>query len=487
MPSPFPVDAAVALIVPLCLEVAELHAQGYGLLVHPSNVVRAADGTFSLASELAALTPTLPKDAACLPPETPPGELNDARGNVYAIGAMLYEMTTGLSVGPGMRRPRDVNPNLPPGLETILATALIRDPAHRPADLLALAHAIHSLAAPGTVAPPPPIDPVRARAATEIDIDVSLSMLPPAPASQPRSSANGYGVAVVAQPAGPAPTDDATATLAQLKARLESDPRPRYVVVKDGMDHGPFTAVELLQQIGANTFIETDVLRDEVQAQERTIALWEEFAPFAEHARRHRDIADEKAAVVRVAKAESKSTRGKALLGAAVLLMFVAGGISWYMVQRGTRKDEVAAQAETVSNIETDGAVKSGKKRYSGGGGVVGSKGGIPQLGGGMSCEGAIAAYKGDEMVMGKKGQADLTANQFGRVLNGGGYFSHCGVPFSMSVHICAAVQNGRAVGVTVSTSPKSGKAACVANAVRRLSFPSHPKLDITRTTFAAQ
>jgi len=170
-----------------------------------------------------------------------------------------------------------------------------------------------------------------------------------------------------------------------------------------------------------------------------------------------------------------------------VLLMFVAGGVSWYMVQRGTRQDEVAAQAETVSNIETDGAVKSGKKKYAGGGGVVGSKGGIPQLGGGMSCEGAIAAYKGDEMVMGKKGQADLTANQFGRVLNGGGYFSHCGVPFSMSVNICAAVQNGRAVGVTVTTNPKSGKAACVANAVRRLSFPSHPKLDITRTTFAAQ
>jgi len=73
-------------------------------------------------------------------------------------------------------------------------------------------------------------------------------------------------------------------------------------------------------------------------------------------------------------------------------------------------------------------------------------------------------------------------------VLNGGGYFSHCGVPNSMAVNICAAVQNGRAVGVTVSTKPNDPKKeSCIASAVRGLSFPSHPKLDVTRTAFAAQ
>ena len=49
------------------------------------------------------------------------------------------------------------------------------------------------------------------------------------------------------------PLDDAlrallTQRLADLKASLESDPRPRYVVIKDGMDHGPFSAVELLDR-----------------------------------------------------------------------------------------------------------------------------------------------------------------------------------------------------------------------------------------------
>ena len=66
-----------------------------------------------------------------------------------------------------------------------------------------------------------------------------------------------------------------------------------------------------------------------------------------------------------------------------------------------------------------------------------------------------------------------------------GSYFAHCGVPDTTSIHICAAVQNGRAVGVTVRTAPGSKKLSrCIAAGVRGLSFPSHPRMDVTRTTF---
>ena len=70
----------------------------------------------------------------------------------------------------------------------------------------------------------------------------------------------------------------------------------------------------------------------------------------------------------------------------------------------------------------------------------------------GQSCEGAIASYKGDEVNLaeGRKGPADLTAGAYGSILNTGTYLNACGVPSSMGVSICAAVQSGRAVGVTV-------------------------------------
>ena len=73
-------------------------------------------------------------------------------------------------------------------------------------------------------------------------------------------------------------------------------------------------------------------------------------------------------------------------------------------------------------------------------------------------------------------------------MLNRGTYLNACGVPDSMSVTVCAAVQNGRAVGVSVYTKPNNGRIrGCVASAVRGMTFPSHPRLDVTTTTFAAQ
>ena len=72
-------------------------------------------------------------------------------------------------------------------------------------------------------------------------------------------------------------------------------------------------------------------------------------------------------------------------------------------------------------------------------------------------------------------------------VLNRGSYLNACGVPSSMEVNVCAAVQNGRAVGVTVTTRPSNpGIASCIARQVRGISFPSHPRLDVARTTFSA-
>jgi hypothetical protein len=54
-----------------------------------------------------------------------------------------------------------------------------------------------------------------------------------------------------------------------------------------------------------------------------------------------------------------------------------------------------------------------------------------------------------------------------------------------MRIQICAAVQNGVAIGVTVTTTPGNASvASCVATAVRGLSFPSHPRMDVTHTTF---
>ena len=470
----------VGIVVPLCVQAAELHRAGHRLYLHPSSLVEDDYGFYQIVPDLAQAPPLLPRDKACLAPADRGGIPGNARASVFSLGAILYELLTGLSVGPGMRRPSEVITGLVPDFEAMLAKALVSDPAHRPDDLNALAQALHQFAPPGSVAPPPPADTSHLDHDTNFDVDVSMSMLPPAP----KGTASPYDMPVVQQSRARV-AGDATSELATLKARLESDPRPRYVVVKDGMDHGPFSAVELLQQIATHTFLDVDVVRDSLSKDERAIKDWEEFAPFAENARLSRDIKAEKAAIERVVVAESRSTRGKALIGVlGVGALLVVAGL-WFLKVRHNRSDEVAVQVDSQSNIETDAGLGSSKSKKGGGGRVVGHSGGFPILGGGQSCEAAQASYVEEMSVGGPRGQADITGGQYSAILNRGSYFAHCGVSDSAKISICAAVQNGRAVGVTVVLNPRNrGAEGCIAAGVRGLSFPSNPKLDVTHTNF---
>lgn len=566
-------EAALAQLVPLCMELAEIHGEGYGFYLHPSSITETPDGRLVLARERASEMPIHPRDRACLPPESIPGHLSDARGNVYALGAILYELVTGESVGPGMRRPSELSPHLPKSLDALLTVMLIVDPSQRPDDLTALAQSLGQLARanvpvgvpapaitynsqpiqvevslsllpPEPSVPPPPAYPrdmapyvPEAPYAPELDAraaDTSRAAPPqsavfppvvradasgfnpygaviiqnpgagnmngpePAPPSAPNAPApaavNGYGVVAV-----PNPTENAAALAAaqaqaaqaaqmrELKAQIESDTQPRYYVQKSNMDHGPFTAMELVRHIDSHSFTDEDTLVDSTDGRRAPIREWPLFAQFAEHAKRNRQLMQRQRDIVKVAAAEKKSSRGKTLIGLLVLVGVLGAGGAWYSTLTGERRDGVVVQEDEATNVETESSVaikgkKGGKARRRSAGGS-----GIPSVSAGQSCEAAMDSYN-EVKVMGEQGQADITSGQYGRVLNSGSYFSHCGVPFSMSVDICAAVQNGRAVGVTVSTQPSDAKkATCIANAVRNLNFPSHPKLDVTRTRFAAQ
>src|SRR6185436_12506396 len=100
----FSVKDALGVVVPLCTQLATLHGEGKTLFVHPSTL-KFHGGTIDVVDERAHTPPTLPRDRACLAPEERKGAEGDARASVFTIGAILYELLTGASVGPGMRRP----------------------------------------------------------------------------------------------------------------------------------------------------------------------------------------------------------------------------------------------------------------------------------------------------------------------------------------------------------------------------------------------
>jgi hypothetical protein len=496
-------DEAVAVLVPVLLDLNERHARGERLYVHPSAIAPGSDGLARLDPSLA-VVPTQPLDKHCLAPELQRTlEPGDACASVFSIGAMLYEMVTGLHVGTAMRRPREIEPSLPESLEVLIGKSIIGDRTHRPADLGALASALYHVA-PRRSIHPPDISESRLDASAQLEVDVRFSMLPPSVAPVPPSAAassrdashvarlNGqarelgdpFGGPVIDRTRDRTPrkaADDPTAKLGAMKARLESDPRPRYVVNKDKMDHGPFTAVELLQQIASHAFEGADGLRDEISGQQMPISEWEEFAPFATQAGLLREKRAEEKAVVRAADADKKRGIAKSILAVSLVVALAGVGTVWFLTRRGTRNEDVVVSNDRGGAVVVNGDIK-GKKRATGGPGHAGGGGGFS---GGQSYE-AVLNSNNESVTMGEsQGQPDLTNAQLAGPLRHAAFVTGCGAPDDMKVQVRVAVRMGVPIGVTVQTTPPNGGiASCIDRAVRGLRWQANPKTDFVTTNY---
>jgi hypothetical protein len=501
---------AMAILVPVCVDLQARHANGDRLYVHPSCIVPHLDGLARVAPELA-VVPTQHRDRYCLAPEQLRAlEPGDACSSVFSLGAILYEMLTGLHVGPGMKRPRDIDPALPETIEVLIGKAIIGDRTHRPSDLGALGSAMYALA-PLPSIHPPEASPSQFDESAELAIDVRLSMLPPTeqatagsgaamprPARLPEFGAASGTVRTQGATGGDpfaapvidvhaarlarAAAADPTAKLSALKARLESDPRPRYVVSKDRMDHGPFSAVELLQQIATHAFTSDDDLRDEISGQVMAIGQWEEFAPFAEHAMLVRERRAEEKAVVRAAKADQRDGVAKSIVAVSVVVALAGVLAVWFFTSRGLQKDSVVVANDRTGTIEVNGDIKGkNKKTASAGGG-----GGHAGYSGGRSYE-SVLENNNETISIGAGGSAtpDLTNAQLSAPLRHASFISGCGAPDDMKVTVRVAVKMGRPLGVTVTTSPaNAGVAACIDRSVRGLQWPPSAKTDFVTTTY---
>ena len=69
----------VGIIVPLAVEIADRHAAGQSLYLHPSSISIDAGGAVRIAPEQAIVPPTLPRDKVCMAPEERDGRPGDSR------------------------------------------------------------------------------------------------------------------------------------------------------------------------------------------------------------------------------------------------------------------------------------------------------------------------------------------------------------------------------------------------------------------------
>ncbi|MBK6087767.1 Stk1 family PASTA domain-containing Ser/Thr kinase [Ruminococcus difficilis] len=133
------------------------HAHENGIVhrdIKPHNIMLLQDGTikvtdFGIARFSSNATRTMTEQAIgsvhYIAPEQARGEKTDGKTDIYSVGVMMYEMLTGtlpfdgdsavtvalMQLQAKAKRPREINPDIPEGLEEITMKAMQKDPEDR--------------------------------------------------------------------------------------------------------------------------------------------------------------------------------------------------------------------------------------------------------------------------------------------------------------------------------------------------------------------
>ncbi len=133
------------------------HAHDKGIVhrdIKPQNIMLLSDGTIKVAdfgiarfarSSQQTLTDHAIGSVHYISPEQARGDVTDEKSDIYSVGVMLYEMTTGKlpfnadspvtvalqQIQSQPKKPREINSEIPEGLESITIRAMQKDPARR--------------------------------------------------------------------------------------------------------------------------------------------------------------------------------------------------------------------------------------------------------------------------------------------------------------------------------------------------------------------
>ncbi|MFW6067423.1 MAG: protein kinase domain-containing protein, partial [Myxococcota bacterium] len=437
-------------------------------------------------------------EQACLAPEVKAGQVPDRRSDVFGLGALLYEMLTGRSPADAFVPPSQVHPEATPAVDEVLMTCLAPDPDERFESPRQVAAALTPLVEHAPAVPPEQDFGVGA------DLEVEVGSLRPAappadpkpaavkapsPSGDPAAERPQVGARVsVHEPFRPSladppaePAKAAEVDLSALLSKITENDAPRWMVVKDRLDHGPFSGRELVQLILSGEVLGEHGLLNMDTGERKKVEQWTDFTEFVQQYRVKKRQEDHKRQLEQSEKAETRSNLFKIGVAAAVVGVGLLGGLTFLLTREAAQEEDVA-EASLVDlydrgEVEIEGtagvlpAPRAGGRRGPRSGGSGGS---------GMSYEQAMneAVEMGD--VKSGGGEQQLSPSTVAQVMNkhvnkffgcvsqelrGGGSLGKVQIDLAIA-------GSGKVLGASVRPGSSSFQ-SCVAAKARSVRFPS--------------
>ena len=318
------------------------------VIVSRTGRVRVTDlalGAGTLAAMRAGLIPM----QSCVAPEVQESGVPSAAGDVYAVGALLYEALVGSPLERGGPRPSEVVQGTTGQIDEIVARACHRDADKRFSRTDVLGEVIGEALGKGGAVDGPAIA-ARAEPNPSQSLNTELG-------------ASGSGLAA----SGNSVVDRA------LAAAL-ADTTEKFLISKGRLDYGPFSLADVVAQIEKGEIVAGNIIMDKDTGARGDVAEHPLLGPIVDSARQRRD--DQRRAQAE-AKVQSSQTKKGAVLYGVIALGVIGAAIAVWFVIQSVRGDDAPKTVAGVSKVEGSKLdikislpkVPPAKKRARGGGG----------------------------------------------------------------------------------------------------------------------
>jgi serine/threonine protein kinase len=537
------IRGAYNVVTHLCKALAKAHETTYHGALRPSAIwitksgrVKISDFGISQAMLESGKWKLLDEqEQSYLAPEIRAGGRADTRSDIFGIGGLLYVLLTGRSPIEAFIPPSQAHPDATPQIDAILMKCLSGDPSARYASPLEISRALLPLVAE---TPPPRDDEFDFD--VEVDVDIAASLAPPsgpnqnnvvtaanpfapsgpnqnrvvvaadpflspvvppkpkppvAPVPPPKKA--GRSRAIIATPEVPSEVDSVDSEppvpqarqsevdINNLLKKITENDAPRWMVVKDNLDHGPFSGRELVQLIIKGEVLAEHSLLNMDTGDRKKVIEYPEFVEFIEQQKIRKNEEDYQRALVRSTKIEKRANVAKFLILAGGIAV-VGIAVTIFLITRETAEEEKMDLVDLASLFE------SGQVKITGTADILkfhGRRRGGRRTGSSSAQGGGYASYEDAmnqaiELGNAKRsgGERQLRSDDIAGVMNRrlNSLFTCVSQELRRggrlgTVRIDIAIAgSGEVLGTSILVGSMAFK-SCIAQKVRRIKFPSFP------------